>query len=94
MIDWNQATGTISGDHWAVDALRQLLDDTERAGRIGDVSCYWLLPDPKRDPAQFLRTASLALGRLDWDPDGLPAALRAVQITPAIDIPLLHGEVA
>ena len=81
-IEWDPEARTLAGDHSCVDRLRDWIDRLAAGdGWINDVGCAWRLDDPWRDPADFLLVLRFELGNICWDPDGLPAALRGVELT-------------
>ena len=82
MIDWDDETGEVSGDHVELPGLREMLERAEEHGGLGHYVGEWHLPDPRRDAAQFLCVLRLALMNPGWDPRGVPAKLRDVEPTP------------
>ena len=95
MIDWDPNAGTLDGDHSCIDGLREWIDRVVADGnRIYDVAGYWQLSDPWREPADFLLMLRLHLGGVCWYRDGLPEALRHVEVTQMTAWPLGPGAVA
>ena len=80
-IRWNDETGRVQGEHSDLPRLREWMAAAVKDGFILSVQGRLDLPDPRREPAQFLAVLRLTL-MADYDPNGLPPALRGVEPVP------------
>ena len=94
MIDWDDAAGAVEGDHGSVEEVRRLLDGADEHGSIQIFDCRFPLPDARHHPAQFMRVLRIVLSEPEWDPEGLPASMRGVELSPGVRIPLPPGVLA
>ena len=98
-IRWNDETGEVSGDHGGVPRIRAWMERAERDGRIATGLGYWLMPDPRRDPACFRVLLAFALPATCFDPDALPEPLRSADFAalgfpnPAVQEAMAQGAV-
>ena len=75
-ILWDDETGKVSGMHSKVPLLREWMADAVKDGFIVLDEGWLDLPDPRREPAQFLAVLHLTI-MARYDPGGLPPGVVA-----------------
>ena len=92
-VVWDDAAGTVAGDHSAVPWLQRQLAAPRPLLLSNEEHAPWTLRDPGRNPSEFL----LLLHRAYWpilgrDRGRLPPALRDVQPPPSPPRRRMYGE--
>ena len=93
MIDWDDETGEVSGDHAWVPRVRDYLKRAARDGYLLGEEGRVALPDPLHSAGDFLAVLIWAVGGRRELLD-LPSTLRAVEPAPLVQPRLPAGTVS